>query len=106
MKDRYPQLFQPNYGNDPYAQNVYDVGGQNHAYNVGSGSNPGYRPALGQQEIQEVVATCDRKYCYKSCRLMLVGSGRCTKAGCMCYHAFFNYDGSPANTVYQEDNIW
>ena len=35
-----------------------------------------------------------------------MGGGRCTKAGCLCYAGFFDYDGSPINTVYPEDNLW
>jgi hypothetical protein len=36
----------------------------------------------------------------------LMGGGRCTKAGCVCYMAFFDYDGSPTSYYYPEDNIW
>jgi len=56
--------------------------------------------------IHEVKATCSRKSCYKSCRLMLLGGGRCTDAGCMCYHAYFDHEGTPISRVHPEDNIW
>ena len=26
---------------------------------------------------------------------MLLGGGRCTAGGCMCYHAYFDHEGSP-----------
>ena len=35
-----------------------------------------------------------------------MGGGRCTKAGCICYMAFFDYDGSPTSYYYPEDNMW
>ena len=35
-----------------------------------------------------------------------MGGGRCTKAGCMCYAGFFDYDGSPISSGFPEDNLW
>lgn len=56
--------------------------------------------------IQEVIASCDREYCYRSCRLSLLGGGRCTRAGCMCYHSYFDHDGQPLVHRYPEDYVW
>ena len=47
------------------------------------------------RRIHEVTATCNRRRCYKGCRLMLLGGGRCTAGGCMCYHAYFDHEGTP-----------
>ena len=58
------------------------------------------------QPIQEVIARCDKDYCYRSCRLALLGGGRCTKAGCMCYHSYFDHDGKPLAYRFPEDYIW
>ena len=57
--------------------------------------------------------TCDQYCCYRSCRLDMVGGGRCTSGGCVCYESFFierqmNHEifGAPASMVYPEDAIW
>ena len=65
--------------------------------------NPRY---VDPRFVPEVNVRCEPKNCYKICRLKLMGGGRCTKAGCLCYAGFFDYDGSPINTVYPEDNLW
>ena len=72
-------------------------------YNFQYYENPRY---VDPRFIPEVNVRCAPKNCYKICRLKLMGGGRCTKAGCMCYAGFFDYDGSPINTVYPEDNLW
>ena len=56
--------------------------------------------------IPNVVATCRPERCYYSCRLKLLGGGRCTVGGCMCYVGFFNADGSPTISYYPEDGFW
>jgi len=63
-------------------------------------------PTYYDGRIHEVTATCNRRRCYKGCRLMLLGGGRCTAGGCMCYHAYFDQEGSPISRVHPEDNLW
>ncbi len=53
-----------------------------------------------------MTAQCDKQYCYKSCRLQLLGGGRCTKAGCMCYHVALDFEGRPVGRQYPEDDLW
>ena len=107
----YPQLFRDT-----------NVGAEYGGYpiqEVGSGYQPqpqpqlvnnygGYRqpPQRYQRPIQEVTANCDRRFCYFNCRLMLLGGGRCTKGGCMCYVTALDYMGVPQGNRYAEDNIW
>ena len=82
------------------------AGGINsNAIGIGSAYRPDYYQQGPQRPI-EVEASCERKNCYKSCRLMLLGGGRCTSAGCMCYHAFFDAEGKPTSQYYPEDSIW
>ena len=38
--------------------------------------------------------------------MKLLGGGRCTKGGCMCYAGFFDHDGSPMSRIYPEDDFW
>ena len=90
------------YGNNRFRQQYQQL--------IGMESN---QQRIGEQlfvpednRIQEVVANCDKLYCYKACRLLLIGGGRCTKAGCLCYHAIFDVHGAPLNRYYTEDNIW
>ena len=40
---------------------------------------------------------------------MLLGGGRCTAGGCMCYHAYFDQEGSPISRyilVYRVDGVY
>ena len=53
--------------------------------------------------VQEIVTQCEPKSCYVGCRMSLVGGGRCTRGGCLCYAAFFNADGSPTAQIYPQD---
>ena len=56
--------------------------------------------------VQEVVSRCEPTKCYVGCRKSLLGGGRCTRGGCLCYAAFFNHDGAPTSVIYSEDQIW
>jgi len=67
--------------------------------------NP-YAPPRGPPPVQDVKASCEREYCYKSCRLALLGGGRCTPAGCLCYHSYFDADGRPLVYRFPEDYTW
>ena len=110
MRQMYPTLFQGPAYNAHFRpdQQIIDVNpmGQNNYHHQQQQQQMQQYNDRFQGQIQEVVATCDRSQCYKSCRLLLVGGGRCTKGGCMCYHSFFNYDGNPSYSNYPEDNIW
>ena len=56
--------------------------------------------------IPQVRPNCQARRCYYFCRLKLLGGGRCTGGGCMCYAGFFAYDGSPLTRQYPEDDLW
>ena len=63
--------------------------------------------------IRKMDITCDAYCCYRKCRLDMVGGGRCTAAGCLCYESFFIENprdnetfGAPAAIVYPQDRIW
>ena len=65
------------------------------------------------EQVGEMSQSCDRYCCYRKCRLDMVGGGRCTPAGCLCYESFFVEDqqnsqffGAPASIVYPEDKLW
>ena len=58
------------------------------------------------QFVPSVRTACKPKMCYFKCRIKLLGGGRCTDGGCMCYVGFFNYDGSPVANYYPEDGYW
>ncbi len=118
VRQFYPQLFNPPPRHDPMVD-IYPWGNPGHGQSVpweqpnphmqhqgggGVGGQQWYQES--PQPIQEVIATCDRQYCYRSCRLGLLGGGRCTKAGCMCYHSYFDHDGKPLVYRFQEDYIW
>eukprot|EP00095_Tigriopus_kingsejongensis_P003299 snap_masked-scaffold355_size198070-processed-gene-0.14 protein:Tk03299 transcript:snap_masked-scaffold355_size198070-processed-gene-0.14-mRNA-1 annotation:"MULTISPECIES: hypothetical protein" len=93
----YPQLFRPkpslSYGSEPVIDLTSAINRQR---------------ALGSQRqpITQILATCERRDCYISCRLNLLGGGRCTSGGCMCYFNYLNYDGAPMQARYPDDNIW
>ena len=41
-------------------------------------------------ENGKIKTTCDKFCCYRKCRIeSMVGGGRCTLAGCVCYESFF-----------------
>ena len=84
-------IYRP-YMNYPYQQNHYEHDAQNRVF------EPSYIP--------NVVATCRPERCYYTCRLKLLGGGRCTRGGCMCYVGFYNADGSPTISYYPEDGFW
>ena len=64
--------------------------------------------ALNQdpRTFEEILPSCERRQCYVNCRLKLLGGGRCSKGGCVCYAAFFDHTGAPTSRFYPEDNIW
>ncbi len=66
------------------------------------GGGPYQEPPM---PLQEVIASCERDYCYRSCRLALAGGGRCTKAGCMCYHSYFDHEGNPLAYRYPGEEV-
>ena len=64
-------------------------------------------------DILNTKGSCDKFCCYRKCRLDMIGGGRCTSAGCICYESFFIENdnnnetfGAPASIAYPEDRIW
>ena len=114
------QYGQPQPGQGQYRQPQPRQGGQYGQRPYGQQAISGvYRPYINypygndpnsvfdrSSYIPNVVATCRPERCYYSCRLKLLGGGRCTIGGCMCYVGFFNADGSPTVSYYPEDGFW
>jgi len=65
-----------------------------------------YNQYIDPSTIPQVRPNCQARRCYYFCRLKLLGGGRCTGGGCMCYAGFFAYDGSPLTRQYPEDDLW
>ena len=75
----------------------------------------GGKPSVHYQKPgkSEPIEKCDRFCCYRQCRIDMIGGGRCTASGCVCYESFFieNQDnnmtfGSPVSIVHSDDKIW
>jgi len=72
----------------------------------GIGSYYGGNPAQMLANVHVNKQQCEPTRCYVGCRKGLLGGGRCTRAGCLCYAAYFNDDGSPISFQYPQDRIW
>ncbi|XP_059091142.1 uncharacterized protein LOC131886761 isoform X2 [Tigriopus californicus] len=95
-RHHYPELFRPK------PSLPYDSGPVIDLTSVRAQNILGYPP----RPTINVVASCERRYCYMSCRLRLLGGGRCTPGGCMCYFNHLDYNGAPGKRLYPDDNIW
>ena len=75
----------------------------------------GGQPSVHYQKPgkSEPIKSCDRFCCYRKCRMSMIGGGRCTSSGCICYESFFieNQEnnmtfGAPVSIEQPEDKIW
>lgn len=92
----YPELFRPK---PSFPNNYGDVIDLTHVNAHQMQNHP-------ERNLINVEAKCERQYCYMSCRMRLLGGGRCTPGGCMCYFNHLTYNGAPARRLYPDDNIW